>query len=344
MSLASQFSDYFLGCLCRQIMDKSQSQIMRIAAAAYLSSYVARAKYLDVRQVGMVVDMLGNFALQFVQQIDTGSHVVPDAERYAVFYATVQALLYIFCFRWKILVVGGVTQAAPKDDFDSAGMIVGTMDSPSTGSTAAAATARQWHSGLAPLQRIVTSRLNPLKMCSENVVKQFARISNNLNFMYIYPILEQNKKIFVPRTQNYNANSGNSSSNGNAYSVGQNGGGNGNGANGGVLPHELETFFPFDPYRLRQSARFMNGLYQDWENDDDDDDEDEEDEEEGDYEEEEDEDELQYIGRHSGPEEEDDEDAEEDLEMSKSIMAMSISPSPAHFLVQGMTNTTSTRP
>lgn len=163
MSIATQFSDYFLGCLCRQILDKSQPQIMRIAAAAYLSSFVARAKYLDIRQVGMVVEMLGAFALQFVEQVDTGSHIMPDAERYAIFYASVQALLYIFCFRWKILVIGGEARpSAPsnKDDFDSAGMIVGTMDSPLTSE----AVVRQWHSGLAPLQRIVTSRLNPLKV------------------------------------------------------------------------------------------------------------------------------------------------------------------------------------
>ncbi|KAG0320571.1 hypothetical protein BG000_003517 [Podila horticola] len=329
MSIATQFSDYFLGCLCRQILDKSQPQIMRIAAAAYLSSFVARAKYLDIRQVGMVVEMLGAFALQFVEQVDTGSHILPDAERYAIFYASVQALLYIFCFRWKILVIGGEARpvASNKDDFDSAGMIVGTMDSPSIPAETAV---RQWHSGLAPLQRIVTSRLNPLKMCSDNVVKQFARLSNSLNFMYIYPILEQNKKIFIPRTSvsAYNAPQGPS---GGTYSVGQNSVGNGaGGGSGGALPHELETFFPFDPYRLRQSARFMSNIYQDWENDEDED-------EEVDHEEEDDE--LQHIGRHSGPEEDDEED-EDELEMNKSIMAMSISPSPAHFLVQGMTNST----
>ncbi|KAI1300548.1 hypothetical protein EDD11_006093 [Mortierella claussenii] len=324
------FSDYFLGALGQQILDKSQPQVVRVAAAAYMSSFVARAKYLDLRQVGMVVDMLGSFALETVEQVDTGSNVLPDAERYAVFYASVQALLYIFCFRWKVLVIGGGKSASNKDDFDSAGMIVGSMDE-TLGSHVEASAARQWHSGLSCLQRIVTSRLNPLKICSINVVKQFARLSNSLNFMYIYPILEQNKKVFIPR--NYTAASSGTGAGG--------GGNNGSGqANGGVLPHELETFFPFDPYRLRQSAPFMNGIYQEWEDeeegDDDEDDEDDEDYEE-DYEgEEEDgeEDDLGFVGRRSAQVDNDDDD--EEALVNKSIMAMSISPSPAHFLVQGI--------
>ena len=179
-------------------------------------------------------------------------------------------------------------------------------------------------------------------MCSSNVVKQFARISQSLDFMYIYPILEQNKKIYIPRhTARPDSDllgmrnggvSGNSGNGGQANGVGQ-------------LPHELETFFPFDPYRLRQSAPFMQGIYQEWENEEDDeDDEDEDDYDEYDEEEEEvgeegEDDELDDIGRHSGSHSDEDGDEEDDdeAEMNKSIMAMSISPSPAHFLVQGMT-------
>ncbi|KAG0361766.1 RNA polymerase I-specific transcription initiation factor RRN3-domain-containing protein [Gamsiella multidivaricata] len=342
ISLSNYFSDIFLGTLGQQILDKSQPQVARVAAAAYMSSFVARAKYLDVRQVGMVVDMLGGFALETVERVDTGSNVLPDADRYAVFYAAVQALLYIFCFRWKVLVIDGASKVqGGKDDFDSAGMIVGCMDGTSEQNTEKSVT-RQWHTGLACLQRIVTSRLNPLKICSSNVVKQFARLSNDLNFMYIYPILEQNKKIFIPR--NYNANTAGNGSNG--------GGANGNGqANGGVLPHELETFFPFDPYRLRQSAPFMQGIYQEWEDDSgDDEDEDEDDDEYDEYDEEEaegaegDVDQEEYgvniVGRRSSIDADED-DTGEQL-MNKSIMAMSISPSPAHFLVQRMTSIATT--
>ncbi|KAG0222048.1 hypothetical protein BGX31_009387 [Mortierella sp. GBA43] len=324
ISLSHRFSDYFLGALGTQILDKSQPKVARVAAAAYMSSFVARAKYLDVRQVGMVVNMLGEFALETIDQVDTGSNVVPDAERYSVFYAAVQALLYIFCFRWKVLVIGGASKPRNRgDDFDSAGMIVGSMDG--NGETPAI---RQWHAGLACLQRIVTSRLNPLKVCSSNVVKQFARISNNLDFMYVYPILEQNKKINLQgRAQSSNTSNGSGSEN------------NGHYHDGAILPHELETFFPFDPYRLRQSAPFMDDIYQEWE-DENEEDEDEEDYDE--YDEDEDEDEAQdkVGGTNSRTlrEDEDEDEDEDESVVNGTIAGMSISPSPAHFLVQRMTS------
>ncbi|KAF9990780.1 hypothetical protein BGZ75_010035 [Mortierella antarctica] len=343
ISPSAFFSDYFLGTLGQQILDNSQPQVLRIAAAAYMSSFVARAKYLDVRQVGMVVSMLGGFALDIVEQVDTGSNVVPDAERYAVFYAVVQALMYIFCFRWRVLVLGESKAESNKDDFDSAGMIVGSMDGTS-GSSRGSAPIRKWHAGLDSLQRILTSRLNPLKMCSDNVVKQFARLSHSLNFMYIYPILEQNKKTFIPRSYGSSAMNSGGVDHGGVSSNGQ--------PNGGALPHELDTFFPFDPYRLRQSAPFMKGIYQEWENEEDEEDEDEdeddydeygEDEEDGEEMHEDDE-ELSHLGRHRAQQHhQHQQDDDEDLLMNKSIMAMSISPSPAHFLVQGMTVTTQRR-
>ncbi|CAO3563500.1 unnamed protein product [Mortierella alpina] len=336
ISPSAFFSDYFLGTLGQQILDNAQPQVLRIAAAAYMSSFVARAKYLDVRQVGMVVSMLGGFALDIVEQVDTGSNVVPDAERYAVFYAVVQALMYIFCFRWRVLVLGESKSESHKDDFDSAGMIVGSMDGAS-GSGRGSGPIRKWHTGLDSLQRILTSRLNPLKMCSDNVVKQFARLSHSLNFMYIYPILEQNKKMFIPRSYGSSTMNSGGVDNSGVSSNGQ--------ANGGALPHELDTFFPFDPYRLRQSAPFMKGIYQEWENEEEDEDEDEDEEDYDEYGEDEDgegmhedDEELSHLGRHNAQQQQQEED-DEDLLMNKSIMAMSISPSPAHFLVQGMTVT-----
>jgi RNA polymerase I-specific transcription initiation factor RRN3 len=175
-------------------------------------------------------------------------------------------------------------------------------------------------------------------MCSSNVVKQFARISQSLDFMYIYPILEQNKKIYISRHAVSEAVNGSRNGSPNSQYV--------NGT--GQMPHELETFFPFDPFRLRRSAPFMQGIYQEWEAEEDEEDDEDEDDydeyeeegEEGEEEEEEDmDDELQDIGRHSGSMNSEDEAEDEDddeAEMNKSIMAMSISPSPAHFLVQGV--------
>lgn len=54
---------------------------------------------------------------------------------------------------------------------------------------------------------------------------------------------------------------------------------------GGSINAELNTFFPFDPYRLPKSNVYIQAVYREWSTvaiDDDDDDDDEEDDVEGD--------------------------------------------------------------
>ena len=94
---------------------------------------------------------------------------------------------------------------------------------------------------------------------------QFARVAHATDFIYCYPILEANKRIpdgepsqrtparqtFVPPQTNT----------------------------------ELNTFFPFDPYKLPKSSRYISKVYREWsavaiDDDDGDDDEEEEEEEE----------------------------------------------------------------
>jgi len=87
---------------------------------------------------------------------------------------------------------------------------------------------------------------------------QFTRVAHAADFIYCYPILEANKRnsdgdlsqrtpprqAFVPPQANA----------------------------------ELNTFFPFDPYKLPKSSRYIDGVYREWSAvaiDDDDDDEDE---------------------------------------------------------------------
>lgn len=73
---------------------------------------------------------------------------------------------------------------------------------------------------------------------------QFARVAHAADFLYCYPILEANKRssdgdpsqrtparqTFVPPQTNT----------------------------------ELNTFFPFDPYKLPKSSRYIDSVYRDW--------------------------------------------------------------------------------
>lgn len=91
---------------------------------------------------------------------------------------------------------------------------------------------------------------------------QFARVAHASDFVYCYPILEANRRssdgdpsqrtpvrqTFVPPQANT----------------------------------ELNTFFPFDPYKLPKSSRYIDGVYREWSavavDDEDEDEEEDEDE------------------------------------------------------------------
>ncbi|KAG7447538.1 RNA polymerase I-specific transcription initiation factor RRN3 [Guyanagaster necrorhizus] len=122
----------------------------------------------------------------------------------------------------------------------------------------AKAEGKKWMRELSVVHRVVNSPLNPLKVCSPNVAMQFAHVANTVGFMYCYTVLESNKRqnalaatapnrIFTTATVNA----------------------------------ELNTFFPFDPYKLPRSGVYIEGIYREWSEVAIDEDEDDEDEDEG---------------------------------------------------------------
>jgi RNA polymerase I-specific transcription initiation factor RRN3 len=144
----------------------------------------------------------------------------------------------------------------------------------------------KWMPELAVLKRVVSSVLNPLKVCSTNVVMQFARVAQATDFVYCYTILESNKRadlsassISTPSTSTSSPCSRESLSTSMTL------------LHTNILHEstnaELNTFFPFDPCRLPKSNIFIQGVYRDWSSvaiDDDDDDGDDDDDEEDDEE------------------------------------------------------------
>lgn len=147
------FPDAFLGHLTFKLLEVSQPAVTRIAAAAYISSFVSRARFLDVKCVRNVVQVLGAWCQQYMDQYES-EVTQPDQVKYGVFYAVVQALLYVFCFRWRVLVEEGDASAEGQADWERL-KIEGT---PSR-------MLRKWCVGLNGLQRIVNSKFNPLKVC-----------------------------------------------------------------------------------------------------------------------------------------------------------------------------------
>ncbi|KAI9029543.1 RNA polymerase I-specific transcription initiation factor RRN3 [Phycomyces nitens] len=277
------YSDNFVEHLIKNIMDPLRPGVTRISAAAYISSYVARAKFLEPSTIQRIIGILCSWCEEYVAAHDKSMQA--DVLKHDVFYAVMQAIMYIFCFRWRDLVVEDALEVsleeeeyvgAEKKSSGSSGLNVHIMSAAESGGVV-----RNWCRGLRNMPYLVMSRLNPLKVCSPAVVKQFAKLAHDTHFMYVYPILEKNKDLLI---SGVNADNGSS--------------------NGKNILQTVQTFFPFDPYKLESSKSFINNIYFEW------------------------------IAEDDDEESEDESDEESENEMSAGLMAMSISPSPIHYMPQ----------
>ena len=116
---------------------------------------------------------------------------------------------------------------------------------------------------------------------------QFARVAQATDFVYCYTMLEMNKRGDLPLS----SLSVSSAPSSNPRRVSDVGSSSMTLANTKILYEpvnaELNTFFPFDPYRLPRSSTFVQGVYREWssvaieEEDEDEDDADDAAEEEG---------------------------------------------------------------
>ncbi|RKP15025.1 RNA polymerase I-specific transcription initiation factor RRN3 [Piptocephalis cylindrospora] len=196
----AEFPDIFLGHLISLVTgpiggaDAGSSRsrfspdVTRIAAASYVGSFVARAKFMPGDGVRNVTGILLAWASQYVEQCERQSSIAigPDQAKHAVFYAVIQAVMYIFCFRWRELRIEALEEKDEEDGEEEPKEPVGVLSS--------------WYPVISPLPRVIMSRLNPLKMCSKPVVQQFAHLSRSTHLMYCYTIIERNKSIYIPRS------------------------------------------------------------------------------------------------------------------------------------------------
>jgi len=150
---------------------------------------------------------------------------------------------------------------------------------------------------------------------------QFARVAHATDFIYCYTILESNKRtehgrsgtaqVSPPRHRQSDASTIITMTTKINPSL-------------LILPvnAELNTFFPFDPYRLPKSNAFIQGVYREWSSvaieDEDDDDDEEEEPDRGERDESDDGTSSRYLHIPR--------DKENDAGLGESLGAMSISP------------------
>jgi RNA polymerase I-specific transcription initiation factor RRN3 len=268
----AQTSEHLIDTFAGECVDlafkSGRPAVLKQSAAAYLASFVSRGAHVSPHVVRDVFDYIGA-NLDMIRAENEITCRGPDLQRYGTFYATTQALLYIFCFRWRDLVVSPLNEDGEIDDEDIIGRDL------------------EWRAGIKELlDRTIYSKLNPLKICAPSIVEEFAKIAHHLNFMYIYPLLATNKRIRLSQ-----------------FAIGATAG------SGGVLRdsgfanakaaeegeeeswHQLEAYFPFDPYQLPKSRKWVENDYVIWKgipglHDEDEDSSDEEEDDEDDEDEE----------------------------------------------------------
>lgn len=199
--------------------------VTRIAACGYVASFLARANYVPVEIVGRylteMIGLAGSCAysatisrksspstyrsLSYAYQQSQPQVDAPSAHA-ELFYAAIQAAMYIFCFWHENLIKYSKEHGVEP---------------------------QQWLSSLG-FEQAMSSPLAPLKNCSQSVCLEFETIWANVTGTSLSR---------YSSASNFSCCSSSSSS--------------------------LDTFFPFDPYLLPRSSKFIDPLFNDWKSVDD---------------------------------------------------------------------------
>lgn len=212
----------FIATCWKILQDPNYASVIRQSSGCYLSSFLARAKYVNREVVVDQIKRLCEWTHRYIDLQDENSRA--DKNKHGPFYSACQALFYIFLYHYKSLLESsdGLTFLKSLN-----------------------------------LVRVVTSRLNPLKFCLESVVNLFARVTRMYQIVFCYSIIERNNRINFQQINN-----------------------NGSSEETSKADEHDKSFFPFDPYLLPNSNKWVTPYYVNWNLsvlEDESDDEDEED-------------------------------------------------------------------
>ena len=224
--------DRFVTSCVAVLVDTRQPYLIRHSAAAYFSGFVGRGAHVSPQVVQDCLDLICdhlNLLRKKYEPICRG----PDLKKFGDFYAAFQAILYIFCFRWRDV-------AASNADDDSDDEV--EEEEPET--------YRFPESLRDTLRSAIYSPLNPLRVCTPVIVEQFAKLTTVLQLIYIYPKLEENRHVRMATHWRDMSDLTISNPERDLSWVGDNG--------------MLEGYFPYDPYHLPISKHWIEGDYVAW--------------------------------------------------------------------------------
>lgn len=159
-TLSFQFVNY----LWNKFSSMQTPVVFRQAAAGYMASYIARAKFLCVRIAKYLIETMMCWIHSYLDTLSPGN-IRADPRVHAPFYSLCQAVFYVFAFRSKALLESA-------DGFDFLRKL--------------------------NFERLITCPLNPLKFCLSTVTEVFADLMNRHELVFCYTILEQNRRLALP--------------------------------------------------------------------------------------------------------------------------------------------------
>uniref|UniRef100_A0A667YCW2 RRN3 homolog, RNA polymerase I transcription factor n=1 Tax=Myripristis murdjan TaxID=586833 RepID=A0A667YCW2_9TELE len=163
-----QVTEAFLDHLWKILQSPSQPAVLRQAAAGYMGSFLARAKFIPVATVRACLDLLLPWIHHYIDSQDSsGRQACCDVNLHGPFYTACQSVFYIIIFKHKAILEGNMKK------------------------------------GLAYLQslnleRVVMCQLNPLKVCLSSVTSVFAAITRKYQVVFCYTIIERNSRNTLP--------------------------------------------------------------------------------------------------------------------------------------------------
>lgn len=200
------FLEIFLDKLWFNARDFNLASALRQASVGYLASILARGRFISFLLLRDILSQLCDWTHQYIQRSDSVSN--NSLKAHTVFYSICQAIFYIIAFRSRDLTS------------DKKGLL---------------------YLQSLQLSSIITSHLNPLRVCLPAIATTFAGVTRAYQLAYCHTVLERNARRKLATV----------------YS------------NDSQTPDEcLETFFPFDPFLLKKSGSQIEKLYLQYQADD----------------------------------------------------------------------------
>ena len=227
--------DRFVTSCVGVLTDRSQPAVLRHSAAAYFSGFVGRGAHVSPSVVHDCLDLLCLQLNTLRKRYEPSCTRGPDLKRFGDFYATFQAILYIFCFRWRDIASASSDLDDDEDDY---------LDSHQPESYHFSHILRE------SLYAAIFSTLNPLRVCTPVIVEQFAKLAHALQFLYIFTKIDENKYVRVASNWRSMGDLQISDPSRDMSWLGDNG--------------MMEGYFPFDPYHLPRSKHWVEPDYVEW--------------------------------------------------------------------------------